>query len=52
MVLRHRALLEVKEAEVDRLAPLVYGMCGGIMPVEFPVELQIGRSWGEMEEYK
>jgi DNA polymerase-1 len=45
-------VLEVPPQELPILAPVLQTMCDGIMPINFPVEVNVGKNWGEMKPYE
>jgi DNA polymerase-1 len=45
-------LLEVREDLVDTVARMVYPIMDGIMPIEMPMEVSVGRDLGKMREYE
>jgi len=42
-------VLEVKKDSLDKVKPLLYNMCEGIMPIDFPVEIKVGENWGDVK---
>jgi DNA polymerase-1 len=45
-------ILEVRDEHLDKLVALVYTMLDGVMPIDFPVEPEVGKNWAQMTPYK
>ena len=44
-------ILEVKEDELDAVVGLTYTMLDNVMPISFPVEPEVGKTWAQMKPY-
>ena len=45
-------ILEVKEEDLDVTIQIVYHMLDDVMPIEFPIEPEVGINWAEMKPYE
>ena len=45
-------ILEVKEEDLDVTMQIVYHMLDDVMPIEFPIEPEVGINWAEMKPYE
>ena len=44
-------ILEVSEEDLDATIQLVYHMLDDVMPIDFPIEPEVGKNWAEMKPY-
>ena len=44
-------ILEVSEGDLDATIQLVYHMLDNVMPIDFPIEPEVGKNWAEMKPY-
>ena len=42
-------VLEVKEEELEMTMALINDMLSGVMPIDFPIESEVGKTWAEMK---
>ena len=52
LTIHDEIVAECPEAEVDTVAEILYNMTEGLLPIELPIEVAVGKNWGEMEEYE
>ena len=45
-------IIEVNEGDLDATISLVYKMLDDVMPIDFPIEPEVGKNWAEMQTYK
>ena len=45
-------IIEVHEGDLDATVSLVYKMLDDVMPIDFPIEPEVGKNWAEMQTYK
>jgi DNA polymerase-1 len=45
-------ILEVRKEDLDTTMQLVYHMLDGVMPIDFPIEPEVGENWAMMKPYE
>lgn len=44
-------VIEAPTEELDEVADLLYNCTKGLMPIQLPIEVKVGKSWGQMVRY-
>ena len=48
LTVHDEVVIECPEVEVDKVAELCYNATEGILPIMLPMEVKVGKNWGEM----
>ena len=45
-------ILEVRDTDLDATIEAIGQMLADVMPIDFPIEPEVGKNWAEMTPYK
>ena len=48
LAVHDEVVIECREEAIDKVMEVCYSMTEGLMPIKLPVEVKVGRSWGEL----